>query len=77
MDTYIEKQNCVISYVKGVTIKFGVDMLNEILRTSIEGLEIYFARKAPYFFYYSHVEVICNIYSHVDLSNEVISTIYP
>lgn len=58
MDTFVETQYRIITHVGGVKIEFYVSVLNEILGTPDEGLEIYSVRKP----------LICR---HIDLFFEV------
>ncbi|GAY54995.1 hypothetical protein CUMW_161010, partial [Citrus unshiu] len=70
MDTSAEKENRVITNVRGVLIEFDDTELNSILGTSEDGLEIYSARKVPTIDNFVHVDAVRNICRLIDLSDE-------
>ena len=71
MDTSAEKENRVITNVRGVVIEFDDTELNSILQTSEDGLEIYYVRKVLTIDNFVHVDVVRNICRRIDLSDEV------
>lgn len=72
MDAFMEKENRVITNVKGDFDWFDDEKLNDIFE-SISGasLQIYSIRKDPEIDDFDHVEAVRNIYRCIDLIDEV------
>ncbi|KAH9688106.1 Integrase catalytic domain-containing protein [Citrus sinensis] len=70
MDCSAEKENRVITTVGGVLIEFDDSDLNNILRSSDDGLDIFSLRKPPDIDDYVHVDAVRNICRRSDLSVE-------
>lgn len=77
MDASAEKQNWVITSVADIPIEFDVVVLNSILETKDEGLELYSTRKELKFKRYAHVNAVRNICRRSDLFDDVCNLQFP